>query len=33
MKAVEGRMTKALNMVEAACDEDIHYCGIEYFTP
>ena len=31
-KAIEGRLTKALNMVEAASDEDLVYCSTEFFS-
>jgi hypothetical protein len=32
-RAVEGRMQKALNMVEAAADEDIGSIDLEFFSP
>ena len=31
-KAIEGRMTKLLNMVEAAADEDLVDCETEFFS-
>lgn len=31
-KAIEGRMTKALNMIEAASDEDLVDCEVEFFS-